>query len=357
LRELALFLEQVLEIVNMTMTPTQATAVTMDTGETESGVGIARAEPFVPVPTEQENAQIVRKFELLNELLEIKYKTLLKKVVGKLSSPTFNPSAIDTYIAQVNEQKNFISEKLILFARSNMVEEYHLSLTAINGKAAGILTTSAKATSQTLHDIEQIKEQVSRTSGRQKQSTRGDGAQDVDMLVDEELQRDNKFGLLNIKLNESIMKYNAVCESAEASQQKKKSFLGKIVSATKKTIMGTKKAQAENAVIAAKKKVASREQKIRYRVETAWNRKTKLITASESKSTTITLLKRMMSTLSNAAAGMSGLGGKKTHRKRNTQKKTKRTKKRRYVTKTAHRKKTKNANRSKKNKTRRKRHY
>jgi hypothetical protein len=36
---------------------------------------------------------------------------------------------------------------------------------------------------------------------------------------------------------------------------------------------------------------------------------------------------------------------------------TKRTKKKRYVTKTAHKKKTKNANRSKKNKTRRKRHY
>ena len=361
LRELALFLEQVLEIVNMTMTPTQATAVTMDTGETESGVGIAQAEPFVPVPTEAENAQIVRKFELLNELLEIKYKTFLNKVVGKLSSPSFNPGAISTYITQVIEHKEFISEKLIAFAKSNMVEGYHSSLTAINKKAAGILTTSAKATSQTLYDIENIKEQELRTSGRQKQSTSRDGAQVVDMLIEEARQKDSKFLVLTENLKQCKQKFKEVCESAEASNRKKKSLLGKIVSATKRTIMGTKQAQAEKAVNAAEKKAATREQKIMDRVYADW-KKRKVITADESKSTIISLLTRMGETLSDAVAkmpglGFGGLGGKKTRRKRNTQKKTNRTKKRRYVTKTAHKKKTKNANRSKKNKTRRKRHY
>ena len=53
-----------------------------------------------------------------------------------------------------------------------------------------------------------------------------------------------------------------------------------------------------------------------------------------------------------------GYGGKRRTKTMKSRKPpTKRTKKRRYVTKTAHKKKTKNANRSKKNKTRRKRHY
>jgi hypothetical protein len=77
---------------------------------------------------------------------------------------------------------------------------------------------------------------------------------------------------------------------------------------------------------------------------------------TETISTDDTIL-HLQSTIQNYVYISGAIGGKKTHRKRNTQKKTNRTKKRRYVTKSSHRKKTKNANRSKKNNTRRKRHY